>query len=66
MVLQAWSKLGAETFPEDHPDIAGWTFEKVFEERPEFVKYILIMYEVTGVYQIFQRYCKSRNEQTSE
>ena len=55
MVLQAWSKLATETFPEDHPDIGGWTFERVFEERPEFEKYILIMYDVTGTYNIFQR-----------
>ena len=61
MVLSNWSKLATETFPEDHPDIGGWTFERVYKERKEFVKYIGIMFEVTGTYQIFQRYCKGKN-----
>ena len=56
----AWYELSAEIFPEDHPDIGGWTFKRVFEERGEFVKYVMIMYDVTGTYSYFQNYCKGR------
>ena len=57
-----WNELATELFPEDHPDVGGWCFSKIYEQRPDFVKYVRIMYDVTGLYKIFQQYVNGRYE----
>ena len=62
MVLTQWRDYSEDTFEDNHPDIGGKTFSWVYRERSEFVKFVLIMYDVTGTYKKFQEYCKQRNE----
>ena len=62
MVLTEWRNYSEDKFEDNHPDIGGKTFSWVYRERSEFVKFVLIMYDVTGTYKKFQDYCKQRNE----
>ena len=61
-----WSDYSSDTFENSHPDIGGWEFWKVFDQRPEFVKFVMILYDCTGTYKNFQIYCKGRLDATSE
>ena len=57
-----WRDHGQDKFGE-HPEIGGWTFDRIYEERPEYIKFVLIWYGVTGPMKKFQEYCKERHEE---
>jgi len=50
-------------FPVGFPDIGGKSFEWVFHNKKEFVDFTLTeMSECTGLYKVWQDYCKGYNK----
>ena len=64
MVLANWNESNHEILDKKHPDVGGWTFERIYEQRPKYIKFVLIWYDVTGPMKKFHEYCKARNEST--
>ena len=60
IVPMSWNELKNECFAEEFPDIGGWSFSKVFDERKKFVRYSQIWTETSGIYKKFKIYCKGR------
>ena len=53
-------------FPENFPDIAGWGFEKVWKERPEFCRACLAWTNTTGLFLEFQNFCVMKNKEAKK
>ena len=49
-------------WPENFPDIAGWTFERTWAERPEWCKFALSWTHVSGIFKDFQIFCRVKNK----
>ena len=66
MVLTEWRNYSDYSFEKGFPDIAEMPFHLVYVRRPNFVKFALIWKEVSGMYEIFQHYCKGRKTHEQE
>lgn len=49
--------MESTTWPENFPDIAKWSFERTWKERPEFCKFAMDWTNPTGLFEKFQKYC---------
>ena len=49
-------------WPENFPDIAGWTFERTWAERPEWCKFALTWTKASGIFKDFQMFCRAKNK----
>ena len=54
-------------FPENYFDIGGLTFETVYKQKPDYVKFTIDkMKQTTGFYTIWKTYCEDKYKDTNE
>ena len=55
--------MNVKTIPAEFPTIGGWSYERVWEENPEFCQYVLKITNPTNFMKTFQQFClmKSKN-----
>ena len=55
-----WAIDHGTTFPPGFFDIGNKTFTWVFENKKEFVEFIILVSNPTGLFLSFQKYCTQR------
>ena len=55
-----WAITDETQFPPGFFDIGNKTFTWVFENKKEFVEFIILVSDPTGLFLAFQKYCTQR------
>jgi len=55
-----WPIADETRFPSGFFDIGEKTFKWVYEHKKEFVEFIILVENTTGLFQAFQTYCTQR------
>ena len=55
-----WPVADETRFPANFFDIGEKTFKWVYEHKKEFVEFIILVENTTGLFQAFQTYCTQR------
>ena len=54
------------TAPDVLPEIGGWTHERIWNDKPEFCRRVLLLDNCTGWWLTFQQFCQQKGKRIED